>query len=235
MNTALWTVGLVLQFLVLVALLRSGLARRLPFFTALIAFYLARSAFLYVGSSLIEDDAYKVCTQVLSLIDLAFQVVVAWELLNGGRRMGNAPIEGASRGRLAILFAVMIVVSAAVAWGLSEVSPINRFKQFDRGVILTSTLWILVAASVIFRKRELHATAANRLLAGYFFLGAAGISGQIGRAVSASARNGHAYIAWSYVTALVYLAVSAFWLIALTRVSTRPLLKKPRKAMAGAG
>lgn len=234
MNNLLWTIGLILQILLLAVLMRGGLARKLPFFTALIAFYLARSVFLHVGSGLMEDEVFSLCTQALSLVDLLFQMLVAWELLRGGRRGPLATTQAAPVGKRALWFGAMIAVSAALAWGISEIPPINQFKQFDRGVILASTLMLLISAFPFFRKREQRAAAANRVLAGYALLAAASITAQIGKALAAFERDAHAYFGWSYVTAIAYLTVLGFWLIALPRVSTRPLLKWSGKASPSA-
>src|SRR5208337_613222 len=123
MNNLIWTTGLILQILLLAVLMRGGLARKLPFFTALIAFYVARSVFLQVGSNLMEDDAYAICNQALSLVDLLLQMLVAWELLRGGRRDRNAITQAAPIGRRVLWFGAMIAVSAAFAWGLSKITP----------------------------------------------------------------------------------------------------------------
>ncbi|HTW79824.1 MAG TPA: hypothetical protein VME23_09815 [Terracidiphilus sp.] len=235
MNNTLWTIGLILQVLLLAALLRGGLARKLPFFTALISFYVARSLFLFAGSGQMEDEVYIFCEQALSFIDILLQIVVAWELLRGGRSDPGVRTQAAPVGRLALLFSALIVGSAALAWGLSEISPLNRSRQFDRGVVLTAALMLLVAACTFFRRKGPDAAAAKRVLGGYVLLAVASISAQVGKTLAQIQRNPQAYYLWSYVAIVAYLAVLGFWLVAMSRVSTRPLLKWPRKTTADAG
>ncbi len=234
MNTLIWTLGLILQILLLATLMRGGLARKLPFFTALIAFYVARSVFLYAGSGLMEDDAFSVWQQVLSLVDILFQILVAWELLRGGRGDPGTRTQAAPLGRLALLFGALLAGSATLAWELSEANPLNRSKQFDRGVILTSALMLLVAACSFSRRKVPPAAAANRVLAGYALLAAATFSAQVGKTLAEIQRDSRAYYLWSYVAVVAYLAVLGFWLVALNGVSSHPLLKRPRKTAAGA-
>jgi hypothetical protein len=235
MNNVLWTVGLILQILLLAALLRGGLARKLPLFTALIAFYVARSVFLFAGSELMEDEAYSLCEQALSLIDILFQILVAWELLRAGRSDAGARAQAAPLGSKALLFGALIVGSAALAWGLSEIPPLNRSRQFDRGIIFTAALMLMVAAYTLISKKAAHAAAARRVLTGYSVLAAAVICAQVGKSFAQLQRDPRAYYLWSYVAIVAYLAVLGFWLVALPQVSTRPLLKWPRKATADAG
>jgi len=234
MNNSLWAIGLILQVLLLAALMRGGLARKLPFFTALIAFYVVRSVFLYAASELMENDAYALCEQALALVDILFQILVAWELLRGGRGDSGARTQAAPLGRQALLFGALIVGSAALAWGLSAMNPLHRSKQFDRGVVFTAALMLLVAAYTFLWRKGPHLAAARRVLAGYALLAAASISGQVGKALAAIERQSRPYYAWSYAAVAAYLAVLGFWLVALHGVSPRPLLKGPRRTTAGA-
>ncbi len=235
MNNVLWTIGLILQVLLLAALLRGGLARRLPLFTGLMAFYIGRSVFLFAGYGLMADEDYSFSEQVLSLVDILFQILVAWELLRGGRSDPGVHTQPPPVGRRALLFSALIVGSAVLAWGLSEISPLDRSRQFDRGVIFTAALMLLVAACTFFRKTGPPAAAAKLVLAGFALLSVAGISAQVGKTLAQFERNPRAYYLWSYVAIVAYLAVLGFWLVALPCVSTRPLVKWPRKATADAG
>jgi len=233
MNNWLWIVGLILQTVLLGVLLRSGLVRKLPLFTSLMAFYVGRAVFLHFGADLMEDDAFSMCQQGLSLIDLIFQIGVAWELMSGGRSERAERTQGRHRGRQVMWFGAMVAASAALAWAVSTISPIKLYAHFDRGVILTSLLMLMVAAWALPKMREPGRAAAGRVLIGYTPLAATAIASQIGVAIAASTRNKHAYFGWSYATAIVYLAVLVFWLAAIIRNSARPL-KKTRDAAVSA-
>ena len=117
MNTSIWAIGLILQCLLLGALARRGMARRLPLFTALVGFYVVRSVFLFAAFGHLSTDTYSLTYQALSLMDIVFQVLVAWELFSGGRQYPPAPAHSAavqdSLWRRLALFSALLVGSAS--------------------------------------------------------------------------------------------------------------------------
>jgi hypothetical protein len=233
MNTSIWAIGLILQCLLLGALARRGVARRLPLFTALVGFYVVRSVFLFAAFGHLSTDTYSLTYQALSLMDIVFQVLVAWELFSGGRQYPPAPAHSAavqdSLWRRLALFSALLVGSAAVTWGLSAAVPANPNVRMDRGVLLSSALMLAVAAVTFFWLRNSRGPATRRVLEGFAILAASGILAQIGRALAARHRDAWAYGFWSYLAAVAYLAVLLFWLVALPRAAAHPGRKRPRK------
>jgi hypothetical protein len=221
LNNSIWATGLLLQCLLLAALVVRGVWRRLPLFTILIGFYLVRSVFLFASFGFLDQAAYSLASQALSLTDLVLQTMVAWELFSGGRQY--PPNDGATvpvslRRRLAIFFA-LLAGSAVAVWGVTAAIHINPANGLDRGVLLPFTLMLAVAAVTYFRGWISRSPAGQRVLVGFTALAVSGIAAQIGRAIAAQYRNASAYRGWSYEAAVAYLVILLFWLLALARAT----------------
>jgi hypothetical protein len=217
MNNWLWAIGLLLQCTLLMALVKRGVARRLPLFTLLIGLYVLRSVFLFAAFGHLSAAAYTLSITALSLIDVALQVLVAWELFIGSRQNSHSgtaqadPVPGSLLRRLAA-FCALVALSTVMAWGISRLVPANPRSPIDRAVLLPSILMLMVAAVTASRSWHSRASVPVRVLAGFAVLGAAGILSQIGRALAALHREPRSYTGWSYTDAFAYLAVLVVWL-----------------------
>jgi len=211
LNNWIWATGLVLQCALLGFLPWRGAARRLPLFSGLIAFYVLRSVFLFVGHGQLSSESYSVSVGALSTLDVVLQVLVGWELL---RTAGSTPFPG-SRWRRLATFCGLVALSAAGAWGISATVPASYRSPVDRGVLLPCLLMILVAAFAFFRPGRTFTSTPSRVLLGFAVLGATGVATQIGRALAALHLQASAYTTWSYSGAFLYLAVLIWWIVAL--------------------
>lgn len=213
LNNILWSLGLTLHLLLLITLVVRGMARRLPAFTGLMSFYLLRSLMLYALSGHLHGPAYAVGYNALSLMDLLLQILVAWELLGAVQAF-----RGMALVRRLALFSAAIVLSGALAWGISLAIHADSRTPVDRGVLFCSALMLAVATAAA--GRGLHGPA-RRVLQGFCMLSLSGIVSQVERTLAAMHRNAPAFHRWSYAEAAVYLLVLLFWLLSLQAGAVR--------------
>lgn len=230
MNNWIWTIGLTLQLLLLGALVLRGTFRRLPVFTVLISFYFCRSIFLVAVSRHMNESTLTVVRAVLSLLDIAGQVFVAWELF-GERRQDSGKQITAHRSTVTKpvlfrlgMFLALVAISALTSWGISQVVPSSPRSPLDRGILVPSLLILIVTSIALSQRMYSRAPVPFRVLAGFAVLAAAEILSQLGRVYAASQRNVLVYRGWSYEVVFVYLAVLLWWLAA---VSDRRKLSVP--------
>jgi hypothetical protein len=222
-NHWLWTAGLALQCLLLIALLVRGIAPRFPIFTLLIAFYATRSALLFGLFGHVAPATYRTIYNGLSPADIFLQLMVAGEL--GFRGLQK---RGWSWPRRAALPGLIVLAAAAVAWSVAIAVPARGPVPLDRGVVFTSAVMLLLFPWMIWLKAP---RLPRTIAAGFAFYSAISLMAAVERSRLAFARNASAYAAWSYVQAGAYLVVLFFWLFALRgdreRQDVIPLSARP--------
>lgn len=203
----LWSVGLVLQMLLLALLFRRGLARRFPVMTGLLGFYVARSLLLYALSHFAAQDTCQAWYDAFSLADIALQIALAAEIAAAALRE-RGPWIGR---RLA--FAILIAVTVlAVAGTASAFLPVRGVVPVDRGSAFASFL----LAGVFVWIAALHVRGPAFLIGlGFAVYGVVAVAGAIERHQAAIHRNGSAFLAGAYISSGVYLAVVLFWILTL--------------------
>jgi hypothetical protein len=211
LNTILWSLGVALHLLLLMTLVRRGIAQRLPAFTGLISFYLLRSLLLYGLSGHVQGPAYALFSSALSTLDLVLQSVVAWELFSTARRAAPGLQRVTLLHRLA-MFAGFALAAAGMAWSLSLWVPAHPRTPIDRGVLFTCLLMLAVAAASV--GRRLQAPACH-VMRGFCALSITGILCQVERTLAGFHRDAATFQRWSYPAAVIYLIVLSFWLLSL--------------------
>src|SRR5271156_3248288 len=157
LNLALWIASLTLQSILLMALLMRGMIGRIPVFTILIGFYILRSTALYALSGHLGGRSSALMLSGLAVIDIVLQVAVAWELLSAAARPATAPLIsiGTARGELLRRlgkFSLFLIAAAAVAVLISTRIQANPRAPIDRGILFTSTLFLLVFLASLLQK-----------------------------------------------------------------------------------
>jgi hypothetical protein len=236
-HTTVLLLAVLLHALLLTLLFLRGVARRLPFFTTLLAFYLLRSLSLYALFGHIDADAYAFWFNALDLVDLLLQILVVWELFratrsNSAASTGDAIQPASSTLRHAALFAALLLISAATSWIISVVVPSSPRAPLDRGVLLTGGVMLLAALLSIPKSDSVRPSLPRRLLFGFGVLGATNILCQIERSLAAFHRAPVPFLRWSWIEAVAYLAVVLFWIwtIAMHPLRTLPEVESAPQA-----
>lgn len=239
LNTLLWTLGLALQTLLLVLLVKRGIARHRPLFTALLLFFCIRSVLLFTTSPHLSRAAFLDLSTALSLLDLLLQIALAFTLAlapirSTARSTGHS--TSSSRLHTPILFGALLVLSAALTAALVAVLPAHSPAPVDRAVTFTALLFLSLFAYS--STRRLHGpdptgpdptgpdrtgpdrtTIDRTILSGLAAFSLAAIASQIGRCIAASHRDAHTFSAWAWVSLAAYLLVLLFWIL---RCQTSP-------------
>jgi hypothetical protein len=215
LNLVLWIVSVALQCILLAALLMRGLIGRLPIFTILIGFYVLRSTALYAVSSHLGARTSALMLSGLAVIDIVLQVAVAWELLYAAANPNNAAVISIDTARGALLrcvgkFSLLLIAAATLAVVISNQIHANPRAPMDRGILFTSTLFLLVFLVSL----SPQTPALDRRIAGGFALhSGVSILCQIGRTLAAVRRDVIAFNRWSYVEVVAYLTAVLIFVV----------------------
>lgn len=228
LSTLLWTLGLGLQILLLLLLVKRRIARHRPLFTALLLFYCIRSVLLFTASPHLSRAASLDLSTALSLLDLLLQIALAFTLARSLVRSAvRSPGNSRSGSRLptTILFGALLVLSATLTAALVAVLPAHSPAPVDRAVTFTALLFLsLFAYTSAHRLRSPnptipdpavpdHTSIDRTILAGLAAFSLAGIASQCGRCIAASHRDAHTFFAWTSVSLAAYLLVLLFWIL----------------------
>lgn len=216
-HTTFLVIAVLLHALLLTVLFVRGAARRLPLFTVLVAFYLARSVLLYGLFGHIDEDAYQLWFNSLDLLDVVLQVLVLWELFRKTRAQSRVTSGGSRMLEQVTLFAALLIVAAAAAWAIAFAVPSSPHLPMDRGVLFTSALMLLAAVSAFSKGR---AALPRLILFGFSVFGLINIVCQIGRTTAALHHAVRSFVRWSWIEAIAYLAIVLFWTAATLAVGS---------------
>jgi hypothetical protein len=210
-NDSVLALGLLLQGSLLALLFTRRIAHRLPLFTALLAFYLLRSALLFTLSGHIDSDAYTDLYNGLSVLDLLLQLVVAIEIAIRLTR-----VSGGFTTRRDMLF-VLPCLAFGATWLTCELLPIvtrlppDRLQLFDWFALLLLGVWSLTlpthdppALSLI--RRISFGLATYSLL---------GVCTTIARTLAAAHRNARLFAESSYILPIAWLLIVLCWIVIL--------------------
>ena len=223
LNLSLWLIGLLLQGLLLAALWARRLLVRLRYFAVLVGFYCCRSVMLVVLSGGGRKFVSPLLLTCLALVDIALQMAVAWRIFTA---VSMANVRFALKGssthteklRLTGIFSMLVLLAAGCSVALPLCVPGTRLYQMDRSVLVTSFLFLLIAATTNWR---LPSRICLRLAQGFAFYAAACMVGQVSCTLAATARDAHTFTHRSYIEPIAYLLTVMFWLYAIYREPER--------------
>jgi hypothetical protein len=218
-NDVVWGAGIALQLALVVALFTRRIARRLPCFTALIVFYLLRSALLFLLYGHVDDDAYQSLYDGLLLFELLAEAAFVAELLNQiMRSLGGWTL------RRTLVPAVFLLISSVCTLVAAAVLPARAPVPVDRTQLFFSFLMILLFAWA--QSIAASSTIVRKIAAGFALYGIVNVSANLGRSYAAIHKDVALYSTWSYALDGIYLVVVIFWLVTL-RPLPGPSLSDP--------
>ena len=214
-NSVLWIVSVVAQCVLLLAMFKREIARRVPLFTSLIAFYIVRSVGLLALAAQLRGPAGALILSGLAMVDVLLQTAVAWELFTAGRHPLGA-VHGVQLRRLAALSILLFAALAAAAL-ISHLTRVSPQMPLDRGILFNSALFLLVFFAFIAQKAQL---LIRRIAAGFAIFAVSSLLCQVERARAVVQRDIAAYHFWSYVQPVSYVVVVLFWILVLPKNSS---------------
>jgi hypothetical protein len=211
-NSVLWIVSVVAQCVLLLAMFTRKIARSVPLFTSLIAFYVVRSIALLALAAQLRGPAGALILSGLAMVDVLLQTAVAWELFTAGRHPLGA-VHGVQLRRLAALSILLFAALAAAAL-ISHLTRVSPQMPLDRGILFNSALFLLVFFACSAQRAP---SPSRRIAAGFASFAASSLLCQIELARSVVQRDITAYHFWSYVQPVSYVAVVLFWILVLPK------------------
>lgn len=214
-NTAIWTLALVLQFALVFATFRKGIARKFPGFASLIIFYPVRAALLFALYGHIETGLYSSMYNTLWAAEILLQAFVAAELMLW-------LIRGIEwwPGHWSFFLLTILCASCGLTW--ITLSTLPAGMRADRIQVFAWFVMLALFGAIMKGSRTSNLT---RISAGFAIFSLIQLLTLAGRTYAFINRNEGGYVAWSYVPAGGYLAVVMFWLIVLQDESKRMLDK----------
>ena len=203
MNIWLWVIGIILQTCLLARLLIRRTASEVPFFTTWICFDVVRSALLFGLFNHTSHHAYGQIYDALSIVDLLAQLSVALELLRVLVNQSAKVIWFRS-----MLSIAVFAFSGFATWAVVALLPAHSPVAVDRGTTSIGLLFILLFG---WSRRSRLADPQGVVLTGLGAYSVVSVVAQLGRSISASHRNGPAFVGWSYVAAVGYLLTLCSW------------------------
>ncbi len=207
-NNTLWTLSLILQIALVVALFARHIARRVPCFTALLTFYPLRAALLFGLFSYLTPPNYATLYSTLSYIDLVLQAIVAIEIahhlireLGGINPPPRHPLIPPPRP-----LPPEQPPSSSPSSPPTPPSTADRVQTFLSFVMLALFVWTIVAS---------RSTILRPITLGLALYASVSLFAQTGRITAALHRDPEAYARWSYISAATYLIVVCLWFLTL--------------------
>jgi hypothetical protein len=215
LNFCLWSAGLLLQAILLIRLVRLRLLLRMPVFTLLIAFYVARSLTLYLVH--LDAMAYNHLKEILSLADLILQIALAIEIMVYALGAGR-PTTRRRRLRVTSGLAGGAALAAVFALAVPERGRI----PFDRGIVFTTLLMLFVLLWMILaRIKGPH----RRVAEGFTLYGIVAILAGVARNFAVLRRSQTLLLGASYTQSGIYLLIVLYWILTI-RAAGRKLPAK---------
>lgn len=218
-NNSLWTLSLILQIALVVAIFARHIARRVPCFTALLIFYPLRAALLFILFGHLTPANYATFYATLSYVDLVLQAIVVIEIaLHLLREPGSITLL-----RTTLLFPLLALAAGATALVLAQLPtnapiPADRVQTFLSFVMLALFVWTIAAS---------RSTILRPITLGLALYASASLFAQTGRITAALHRDADAYARWSYISAATYLIVVCLWFLTLKPPPPNPTNTEP--------
>ncbi len=212
-NGLLLFTTLVASVSLLATLQRRSLIGRLPFFFALLVFYILRSAVLLVALKLFNQAIYLQIADLTSLLDLLLQLALAYSLVRifTQQRPRAQPAGSRLFGSALFLFSAALLGAALLTLGVVATLPVYSPVPLDRAIVLSGFVFLLL---LFVRHTPAH-TPARRVLIGFAVVSVANILAQYGRTISAAHRDPRLFLVCAYANSIVWIAVLVFWIIRL--------------------
>jgi hypothetical protein len=231
LNYILATLGLA-GHAFLAALIIRRLAFRVPLFTVLIVFYLARSAMLLLGS--LKSSGTEPFWGMIAL-DPVLQCVLYTTIIRSW-----LPKAGESKSlRRMAAFGLVIIAAACSGVTAWYIGPSSRFSSENLAIkagVFVSVLWtgagLALAASSIGLLGKLP-KLTQTVVQGFVIYSAANIITEIGHMHFARLRAAQPYIELSYMRVAAYLVCLAWWIIGFVREARIPVDHSAASANAG--
>ena len=213
-NDLFWIVGLLLQCGLVALVFLRGLARRLPAFATLVAFYTLRSAALFALFGHVSNETYAAIYDVLSILDLLLQLLVAAEIA-----VALVRAAGGWSSRFGRLLLMLPVIAIAATLGLSRILPSNTQVRPDRMQLFDWLVLILLGLATLTQTRAARRISERpRLLAqGFALYSVTGLCVTVARTFAALHHDAHRLAEWSYTLPTAWIVVVLYWISALKR------------------
>lgn len=222
-NDCFWAIGLASQCVLLALLFTRGIARRLPCFTALLGFYVLRSALLFLLSGHIDADNYSTAYNGLSILDLLLQLLVAIEIAARLTR-----ISGGWAARRDVLL-ILPCLAFGATWLTCEMLPIvirlppDRLQLFNWFALLLLGVWALTLPTT----NPPGLSLLRRVSVGLAAYGLLGVCATIARTLAAAHRNAGLFAESSYILPIAWLLVVLGWIVILKPAFFMPQQSSP--------
>jgi hypothetical protein len=217
-NVLLLFVTFIATVTLLAIMQRRRLLRRLSLFVALLLLYILRAVILLAGAKLFDPGQYFQIASLMSLVDLALQLALAYFLT---RRLIRSRISGRHlsdrrlRDSALFLFAVALLIAGGVTMLLVSALPGYSPVPLDRGVVFSGLVFLFLL--VVPERSE--STAEARLLWGFCVISGANILSQCGRTLAAAQHDPRLFLISAYGNTVVWVGVLVFWIL---RFQTSP-------------
>lgn len=208
LNNSLWVASLLLQCALLVLVFIRRLARVIPFFAALIGFYVCRSALLPVLGGRLAPPTYATISGALSLLDLALQFLVAVEIARHVLKV----VAGCDTRRRLLLMTVTVAGLSLATYFFAGLFPAKSPIPADRLQIFNSLTLVLLGVSVVYPGVS---NAVRHLAAGFAVFSLVSLATSVFRSTAAAHRDTVSFTQGSYANSLAWLAVLAYWIVFL--------------------
>jgi hypothetical protein len=209
------------HLLLMAVLIRRRLGSRLLFFTALIAFYLLRSAVFLVVHSL--PVATWIVWTLIGL-DPVLQCLLYVAIVHSWRPCRIEPPRARILANCALLTAA-VGFAGLVAWHTGPSSHFSPTNLSIKAGVFVSVLWIEAGIGQAALKGKLARQApelAQKIVRGFAIYSFVNVVTEIGRSYLAAFRSEGPYLAFSYLRITAYLVCLAFWIIAFLREPRGP-------------
>jgi hypothetical protein len=204
-NWVLWSLGIALQAILVILLLRRGMVKRVPVFTALILFYLIRAGL----SARLSPGGYQELFSILSDIDSVLQFLVTIEVTIYILRN-----SAAGHREHWLRSAAILVAGFAIALCAAAATPQRGRLPIDRGMVVITVIATLLAVwAAIARLHDFP----RRIAEGFGIYGLIGILVTVAHNYAFLHRNGSLYVTASYVGTGIYVCVVGFWVAMVAR------------------
>jgi hypothetical protein len=219
-STLMWSISLLLECTLFVALFSRRIAPFVPFFTNFVGFYLVRSTLLFLILNPISPNSYSWLYRFLLLFDALVQFGVAAEITrhlilnHGGWISRNITVP------------IVFLCAAALGTYLTTALTPHRDVQIEASVMFFS-FYMLFLYGWMIALQESSVTIRN-IGQGFAIYGVINIIASVGRTMAAFAGHPSRYLAWTYVLAGTYVVVVIFWLGTL-KLQPENVAPKPLK------
>lgn len=208
-NLAIWTLALLLQLALVIAVVLRGIAGSYRAFTVLIVFYPLRTILLFVLLRRTVPAVGEGWSNGLSVLEIFLE---AWLLVELASRL----LKGMEKRTASRIGAAMGI--AAFVGGMATLAVLPSAVLVDRTQVFFWWAMLAVGCSSILRGRlPDQVSNLSRICRGVAAFSLCQLMALAGRSRAFVEHSRHGYVAWSYVPAIAYMVVVAYWLLFLRK------------------